>query len=403
MPTLSRLVPAMLVATISIAHADELPDPDEPPPTEPDSGPSPTAPSPTAPDTTESLPPAPPPSTTTSAPAQKAPTPAPGNTLVAATDRVPVPSSDPDALGPRWAPWQVARLAIELELTTQARLAHRTGDDLSELRLERGELGGRIALGHDAAAELRFEAIRSAVEGGSLGIDGDSTVFRLKTAQVIGTHRFGDADGALRIDGAIGFVPDPWIRTREDDDTLEPLSRTGSERLLGWPTSDLAGVIRGSVGPARATVAIGNGEGLQFPERNTGKTTTAVLEVAPIATRTLRLTIAGVVRDGSIGVASIRDRRYGGGVIAVSPRIRGGAEVVFAQGIGDVGEAEGLLVGGWADARFRAVEDVDPAPGFGETPADAQSADAGTDDADARSSGSRDLKSLRHERLPSLA
>jgi len=124
-----------------------------------------------------------------------------------------------------------------LELTSHARYASKAGTNLSELRLDRGELGARISLGRQAAAELRVEAIRSALEGGALGIDGDSTVVRVKYASVGGGATFGP----LALDGAFGFTPDPWIRTLEDGYTLKPLSRTGSERLLGWATSDLAG------------------------------------------------------------------------------------------------------------------------------------------------------------------
>jgi hypothetical protein len=248
---------------------------------------------------------------------------------------------------PRFAPWSTARLMIDLELYAQARMTAREGDDLSELRLDRGELGGRLLLGPQAAAELRFETVRSAMEGGALGVDGDSTVFRLKVAQVLGGYDLGD----LRLDGAIGFVPDPWIRTLEDDYTVKPLSRTGSERLLAWPTSDISLLARASFGPVRATITVGNGEGVRYPERNTGKTTTGVVEVVPIATDDIRVVASGVVRDGSIGVASIRDRRYGGGLTAVTPWVRAGAEVVWAHGIGDVGDAKGLLVGGWAEGR----------------------------------------------------
>jgi len=243
----------------------------------------------------------------------------------------------------------MSRLYVELELTSQARMTSRDGEDLSELRLDRGEFGGRLQLGKQAAAELRFEAIRSAVEGGSLGIDGDSTVFRLRTAQLMGKHDVGDR---LRIEGALGFVPDVWLRSVEDNYTVKPLSRTGSERLLGWQPTDLAGVLRVSAGPVRATLSIGNGEGPQFPERNTGKTTTGVVEVVPVATAQLRVVLAGVLRDGSIGVASIRDRRLGGGATVVTPRVRGGVEAVFAQGLGDQAAAEGLMLGGWADAQI---------------------------------------------------
>jgi len=252
----------------------------------------------------------------------------------------PVVVDRPPAAGPR--------LVLELELVTQARWARRTGDDLTDLRLDRGELGARLALGPHAAGELRVEAIRSAVEGGTLGIDGDSTVIRVKYAQVTGAYALGPAT----VEGALGFVPDPWIRALEAGYTLKPLSRTASERLLGWPTSDLSALARVAVGPARLAVTIGNGEGLRFPERNTGKTTTAVLDVIALERPAARVTLAAVGRDGSLGVASIRDRRAGGGASVVTPFVRAGVEAVRAWGIGDRGEAEGWAFGGWAEGRI---------------------------------------------------
>src|SRR5665647_1107077 len=43
-----------------------------------------------------------------------------------------------------FAPWPTARLALDLELYSSARWTHQTTDDLTELRLDRGELGARI-------------------------------------------------------------------------------------------------------------------------------------------------------------------------------------------------------------------------------------------------------------------
>ena len=268
-----------------------------------------------------------------------------------------VVAADPAPAAPAFAPWQTARLALELELYSQARWTRRAGDDLSDLRLDRGELGGRVALGPCAAAELRLEAIRSAVEGGSLGIDGDSTVVRVKTAQITGSFALGErapghgAAPSLRLDGAIGFVPDPWIATLEDGYPVKPLSRTGSERLLAWPTSDLSALARASAGPLRLSISVGNGEGLRFPERNAGKTTTAVLELVPLHRGAQRLTLALVGRDGSLGVASVRDRRVGGSATLVTPWLRVGGEAIRAWGIGDRGAAQGTLLGGWAEGR----------------------------------------------------
>ncbi len=257
------------------------------------------------------------------------------------------PAPDPAAPPPAFTPWSMARFALDLELTSHARHASKPGTNLSEVRLDRGELGARLALGAHGAAELRLEAIRSAVDGGALGIDGDSMVVRIRYARVMARATLGP----VALDGSLGFVPDPWIRALEDGYTLKPLSRTGTERLLGWPPSDLAALVRGTVGPARLSVAIGNGEGQRYPERNTGKTTTAVVEVVGLATKDVRVSFAAVVRDGSVGVARVRDRRAGGGATVVTPWVRGGAEAVKAWGIGDRGDAEGIVLGGWAEGR----------------------------------------------------
>jgi hypothetical protein len=269
--------------------------------------------------------------------------PMPATSAIARADVTPesVPARKP------FASWSTKRLAIDLELVTQGRYASVAGTNLSEIRLDRGELGARVGLGHHAAAELRLEAIRSASDGGALGIDGDSTVVRVKYANVAGSATLGP----IVLDGALGFVPDPWIRAIEDGYTLKPLSRTGSERLLGWPTADLAALIRGTIGPARVSVTIGNGEGQRYPERNTGKTTTAVAEVVVANTADIRASIAGMFRDGSVGVARVRDRRAGGGATVTSKFARGGVEVVKAWGIADRGDAEGLQIGAWADGR----------------------------------------------------
>lgn len=260
----------------------------------------------------------------------------------------PAPAIEPLEVGgppPAFAPWSAAKLSLELKMFSAARWTRLPGDDLTELRLDRGEAGARLAIGARAAAELRVEAIRSTGEGGTLGIDGDSAVLRVKHAQAMGTL---DA-GPVRIDGALGFVPDPWIDTLQDGYTLLPLARTASERSLGWATADLAASVRAVLGPVRLSITAGNGEGLRYPERNTGKTTTAVLEVVGVNRDGLRVVLAGVARDGSIGAASVRDKRGGGGATVVSARVRGGFEAVRAWGLGDRGEVVGTALAAWAE------------------------------------------------------
>jgi len=251
------------------------------------------------------------------------------------------PPPAPFLVGPR------ARLAIEVELFADAGWIARSGPDLTQFRLDRGETGATVGLGRHGGAEVRLESVRSAAEGGELGVAGDSLVMRVKRAQVFGDY---ESSGATLI-GALGMTPDPWITALEEDDTARPISATGSERLLGWPTSDLAALGRVAWGPVRLTIAFGNGEGQAYPERNTGKTTTGVVEVLPLDTPDARLRVMAMARDGSLGPGSVRDRRFGGGATFASPLASAGVELVRAYGLDEVAAPEAWLLGGWAEVR----------------------------------------------------
>jgi hypothetical protein len=253
--------------------------------------------------------------------------------LVAEPDAFPVPP--------------IHKILVELQLWTDADWERVTGPDLSQFRLDRGEAGATVGLGSDAGAEVRLETVRSAQDGGVLGIAGDSLVPRIKRAQVFGRY---DA-GPVHLEGAIGVVADPWITALEDGDTERPLVATASEGLLGWSPSDLAALVRARLGPVRLSVSFGNGEGLSYPERNQGKTTTAVAEVVPYVDRDLRVRVIGMARDGSIGPALVRDRRAGGGAVIESEYANAGGEIVHAWGVGDRTEATGNAFAGWAEAR----------------------------------------------------
>lgn len=242
-----------------------------------------------------------------------------------------------------------ARLAAadgraDVEVFASANATARSGDTLAEYRLDRGELGGTGDLGTWAGAELRVESVRSASDGGTLGIDGDSLVLRVKRARVF-VH---GEQGAVRGGVELGAIADPWIAWLERGYTVRPLSPTASERLLGWQVSDLAIGAWGSWDRVRVAVSSGNGEGLSFPERNTGKTTTGVAEVAIVD----GLVVAGMVRDGSVGPASVRDRRVGGGIAATFPQVRGGLEIVRAYGVGDRGDVDATALAGWAEGKL---------------------------------------------------
>ncbi len=246
-------------------------------------------------------------------------------------------------------------LELDLELFGTGAYTDRDGPALSEFRLDRGELGTVVAFGRALGGELRFESVRSAGQGGALGVQGDSIVIRVKRAQVFGDVAFtnGSIDRHdLRLHGALGITPDPWITALETDYPLRPLSATASERVLGWPTSDLGALARVVYGPVRASVAFGNGEGLDYPERNDGKTTTAVIEAVPFERRrAARLRVAGVFRDGSVGPARVRDRRFGASATLWTPRVTAGGELVQAYGIADRGDLEARALAGWAEVR----------------------------------------------------
>lgn len=246
----------------------------------------------------------------------------------------------------------------DLELFGTGAYTTRSGSSLSEFRLDRGELGATIRPNEYVGAELRLESIRSAADGGSLGIQGDSLVMRVKRAQVFGDYVFDTSPEGLHVHGALGITPDPWITALETEYPLRPLSATASERGLGWPTSDLSALARIEYRFVRASVSIGNGEGLDYPERNNGKTTTGVIEAVPFDLRDprsgrpiARLRLAGVARDGSVGPARVRERRFGGAATLWTPIVSAGGEVVQGSGIGDRGDLEALALAGWAEVR----------------------------------------------------
>jgi len=239
------------------------------------------------------------------------------------------------------------RLALELQLFTDADWIHQTGTDVTQFRLDRGEVGAAIGFANHFGAELRLESIRSAEDGGELGVDGDSIVVSVKRAQVYGAADAGD----VHLRAAVGITPDPWITALETDDPLLPLSLTASERLLGWNVSDLAALGSVAYGPVRLNVSFGNGEGLDYPERNNGKTTTAVLEGVPVDVAGARLRVMVLGKDGSIGPALVRDRRLGAAATFTSPYASAGTEVVRAYGIGDDGDLVGWVYAGWLEGR----------------------------------------------------
>lgn len=246
----------------------------------------------------------------------------------------------------KWLPLLFVATAAHADVAVDAQIFV-DGDyqkDYSQIVLDRGEAGVTVGLGKYAAAELRLEAIRSAKDGGALGIAGDSLVARIKRAQITGGYQLTDL---VRLDGAAGLAYDPWIAALELGDTELPLARTADETLLGDSPSDLSFIARATVGIASATLCVGNGEGLSYPERNTGKTTTGIIEVRPIDG--LRVAVMG--RDGSLGPASVRNHRLGGLASLHLDIVDAGVEVDRAYGLDGMSELTGTALAGWGEVR----------------------------------------------------
>lgn len=221
--------------------------------------------------------------------------------------------------------------------------------DFHELRLDRAELGGCVV--HDSGAGLLVgvEAVRSAGPDSLIGIDGDSIIVRLEYA--VGYYRLALGPGVLRVQA--GLVPDAWVHTLERHYDLRGTSPLLSEGAELYETSDLGATLAYAVLDGRLSleVAYGNGEGATEVEQNTGKNLTVVLSGAPLVIELLGapLTVGlhASLRDGSLGVAEIRNHRLAGAVTVVHPRLRAGAELVHARGYRGRGEIEALGLGVW--------------------------------------------------------
>ncbi len=228
----------------------------------------------------------------------------------------------------------------------------------SEAVLSRAEVGlqvgfasnsdrdGRPATAH-AFGELRLEAIRSTTPQSGFGVDGDSLVLRVKRARVFGQWHVARAT----LHAEVGLVADPWLQGLDADPGLRPLLPSVSESDLYQWSSDLGAVVSGQLGPVRATLAVVNGEGRNFAERNTGKNTTGMLEatlpLGHVAQQPARLWLAAMGRDGSYGPGAARDHRFGAASMLVSSVGSAGVEVV--RGLGVAGRGD---VTAWASAAW---------------------------------------------------
>jgi hypothetical protein len=262
-----------------------------------------------------------------------------------APERAPSPATVTDAVDAPPTP-RATRLTVAGEIFTTAAATRTEGDSLSAFDVPRAEIGAELGFGRSLLAAVRVEAVRSAADQSTVGIDGNSLVLRVKRAFVAGTTRLGSVD--LR--GDAGLIADPWIAAIEDGYPLRALAATASEGLLAWDTGDLGASLSGAVGPIRVAVAAGNGEGRRQMELNDGKNVTGLLDAKVLDIDAATIHVLAVARDGSLGPSQARDQRFGGGLVARTKFGRAGVEVVRALGLHGRGEVEATAVAGWIAA-----------------------------------------------------
>ena len=228
----------------------------------------------------------------------------------------------------------------------------------SEFRLDRAELGtGMVWTGgdrFDGGVTVGLEAVRSAGPQSLIGVDGNSMVVRMLEA-------YGQAvvhAGPIDIGARVGLVPERWIEQVEKGYDTRGLVPLPSDDGTFFDRSDLGAslTVSGWRGRAELDLQFVNGEGRAQQELNDGKNTTAMLTVRPLLRRTERgpmtLALHGGYRDGSLGIASLRNHRGAAAVTFASVYAYGGVEYVHALGYGERAGIEANALGVWASAHL---------------------------------------------------
>ena len=227
--------------------------------------------------------------------------------------------------------------------------AVRIGDAyVSNFELERAELGIQYSAGW-LGARLRFETVRSAGTDSFIGIDQNSILPRIRFAYGEWTPFSGDVFNArLRM----GVVPEPWVESLEEIFDVRGLGPLASQQLGLFSPADLGvlGDFKLWQGMVHLQVGVLNGEGHSQIELNTGKNTIAVLSLRSPDINLwgpLRFSAHGGVRDGSVGIASVRDHR---GMLAFAmthPWLDIGSEFTHAWGYQGRAKREAQSIGIW--------------------------------------------------------
>jgi hypothetical protein len=213
-----------------------------------------------------------------------------------------------------------------------------------ELPRGHGSLSGEYG---PARGKLLIEAVRSASEGALVGVSGDSLVMRVREASV--GYRGRDW---LALD--MGILPTLTIPELDGSFNLRAVAATPIEQTgLGSP-ADLGATARVLFPAGYGFAAAGayNGEGYTSRELNRGKTVELAAELHPFAGSAAGLPfgIFGSYVLGSMGTGNARADRLTGALLWQGKRIRGGAAVTYAWGVGENGGQRSMLIDGFLRA-----------------------------------------------------
>jgi hypothetical protein len=311
--------------------------------------------------------------------AEEAPPPAPAGTSAEVPAPAPEPPASPpvasapplfavapppaaDDLPPRptpslvMTPVQGLTLAPLVEIF--AHYQHRTtyaadgaNDWFHEFSLQRAFLG-LDARWNGAEARVILEAVRSANDGGTVGVAGNALVTNVREAFAGYTYRLGDDAKYGAVEGRLGIVPTLVIPTIEQAWRLRVLEKSTLERAaLAYP-ADVGAVLRYEAPKhiGDVAVALENGEGYQRPELNRGKNLEVALRARPLAfhPRLVPLTLLVAYQNGSLSTGSARADRVTTGLLWIGERVTGGAAFTYGWGVEGDGAKPSFLLDAFA-------------------------------------------------------
>ena len=198
------------------------------------------------------------------------------------------------------------------------------------LTLPRAKVGVGVGSG-PVSGRVLLSGVRSGGEDNYIGIEGEAIVPELQVAEArADLVPFGVAIGA-------GLVDDPWVISGERAWGLPGVAPSLGESV-GWLDRSDLGLWVGWTGPKRIVsvrVDVTSGEGNRGRERNEGKNVGGHVAVRPLAFGLGHkfVTIEGWLREGSRGLASVRDIRAGARASTQTDWVDGGVEWLGAWGV----------------------------------------------------------------------